>query len=72
MQYVQEAWDEWTPSTMQGPKTNVYLKTWPNRTTMQVFNILRSKLTYEAKLLKSRGAIPNLGTSVHDPFTTAR
>jgi hypothetical protein len=48
--------DEWTPSTMQGPKTNIYLKTWPNRTTMQVFNILRSKLTYEAKLLKSRGA----------------
>ena len=55
-QYEQEAWDEWTPSTMQEPKTNIYLKTWPNRTTMQVFNILRSKLTYEAMLLKSRGA----------------
>jgi hypothetical protein len=55
-QYAQEAWDEWTPSTMQGPKTNIYLNTWPNRTTMQVFNILRSKLTYEAKLMKSRGA----------------
>jgi hypothetical protein len=41
---------------MQGPKTNIYLETWPNRTTMQVFNTLRSKLTYEAKLLKSRGA----------------
>jgi flagellar biosynthesis GTPase FlhF len=41
---------------MQEPKTNIYLKTWPNRTTMQVFNILRSKLTYEAMLLKSRGA----------------
>ena len=55
-QYEQEAWDEWTPSTMQEPKTNIYLKTWPNRTTMQVFNTLRSKLTYEAMLLKSRGA----------------
>ena len=52
-QYEQEAWDEWTPSTMQEPKTNIYLKTWPNRTTMQVFNTLRSKLTYKAMLLKS-------------------
>jgi hypothetical protein len=39
---------------------------------MQVFNILRSKLTFEAKLLKSRVVLPNLGMSVHGPSTTAR
>jgi hypothetical protein len=45
-QHLQEARDEWAPSTMQEPKTNIYLKTWPKRTTMQVFSMLRSKLTY--------------------------
>jgi hypothetical protein len=43
---------------MQEPKANIYLKgnSMSRRTVMQVLNILRSKLTYEPKLLITRGA----------------
>ena len=46
-------WDYWSPSTMAEPRCNIFLK--KEKTVWQAINIVRSKLTYEARLLKTRG-----------------
>jgi hypothetical protein len=52
-QIESEVWDYWSPSTMAEPRCSIFLK--KEKTVWQAINMVRSKLTYESRLLKTRG-----------------